>query len=508
MKVRIAFVLFVYIVAVNIPLWIATHFIGFLLTGLFNVELVVLGILSVFLRRMVTVVLLPFVILLDIARGIGMTYLLRPSEMINSTRYLSEAVPSHFLGIVAVVACIGVVCLLGAVASGSRLDGREQAFVASALTIFVVVCGAVDVATGHTSALRRDYQAGAVRLTRFPSHALVMSELNHRRYSAGANVLVPAASKVMVRFDGASVLPRTNAMAPNVVLILVESWGRPLAADLEGALVRPYGGKELSEKYTVERGTVPFYGPTVAGEARELCSSAMGFGLLTAPRSQLKDCLPTKMRMLGYHSVAVHGFSARMFDRGEWYGRIGFDETWFREQLQAQGLPLCPGPFPGTCDAAVSEWIGDQLQREADSPQFIYWVTLNSHLPVPLPNLVKAPPSCSDVSSTAEDPAMCSWYQLVFNVHRSVSELALRSTTRPTVFLIVGDHAPPFSSSRLRSQFSDRVVPYILLTPKRGELREGPQPLRSFAVATHTPSVLRRPHWKKGRTSSFLPAAE
>ncbi len=122
--------------------------------------------------------------------------------------------------------------------------------------------------------------------------------------------------------------------------------------------------------------------------------------------------------------------------------RIGFDETWFRDRLQQQGLPLCPGPFPGICDAAVSVWIGDQLQRNSESPQLIYWVTLNSHLPVPIPNLVKAPPSCSNTSITAENPAICSWYQLIFNVHRSVVELALRSTTRPTVFIIVQDHIP------------------------------------------------------------------
>jgi Sulfatase len=285
-------------------------------------------------------------------------------------------------------------------------------------------------------------------------------------------------------------------------LILVESWGEPLATDLDESLIRPYTDQNLAEKYTVSRGTVPFYGPTVAGEARELCGSAMGFGLLIAPRSELQSCLPTKMNTMGYHSVAVHGFSARMFGRGEWYDKIGFDEAWFRDRLQGQGLPLCPGPFPGICDAAASEWIGDQLQRNSDLPQFIYWVTLNSHLPVPIPNRVKAPPPCSGVSITAENPALCSWYQLVFNVHRSVSDLALRSTTRPTVFLIVGDHAPPFSAPGLRAQFSDQVVPYILLMPKRNELREGSPTTRSLAVATRPPVGTRRQHLKKEKALS------
>jgi phosphoglycerol transferase MdoB-like AlkP superfamily enzyme len=203
------------------------------------------------------------------------------------------------------------------------------------------------------------------------------------------------------------------------------------------------------------------------------------------------------MNAMGYHSMAVHGYSARMFDRVDWYGRIGFDETWFRDQLQGQGLPMCPGPFPGTCDADTSVWIGDQLEKNSDSPQFIYWVTLNSHLPVPIPNLVKDPPSCSESSITAENRAICSWYQLVFNVHRSVSELALRATTRPTIFLIVGDHAPPFSSARLRSQFSDRVVPYVLLVPKRDGTAESPGTTGSLAVVARPAAGARRAHLKK-----------
>jgi phosphoglycerol transferase MdoB-like AlkP superfamily enzyme len=294
-------------------------------------------------------------------------------------------------------------------------------------------------------------------------------------------------------------------MLPNLVLILVESWGKPLATDMDESLLRPYSDSNLQEKYTLSRGTVPFYGPTVDGEARELCGSAIGFGLLTASASQLKGCLPTKLDAMGYHSMGVHGFTGRMFDRSTWYSRIGFDETWFRDRLQGQGLPLCPGALPGICDADVSAWIGNQLQRSSDSPQFIYWVTLNSHLPVPIPNLVKAPPSCSGTSITAENPAICSWYQLEFNVHRSVSELALRSTARPTVFLIVGDHAPPFDSPKLRSQFSDQVVPYVLLMPKMNGIKEGSQGTRSVAVATHPPAGTRKPHLKKGKVLSHSP---
>jgi phosphoglycerol transferase MdoB-like AlkP superfamily enzyme len=305
-----------------------------------------------------------------------------------------------------------------------------------------------------------------------------------------------------MRVEDASVTSHADAIVPNVVLILVESWGKSLDAGLERSLVQPYLDGDLSEQYTMSEGTVPFYGPTVAGEARELCGSAIGFGLLGASAAELNGCLPEHMHRKGYHSVALHGYSGRMFKRGEWYSRIGFDESWFRDRLQQQGLPVCPGPFPGICDAAASVWIGDLLHRDDDSPQFIYWVTLNSHLPVPVPNAVKAPPVCSENAITAESAAVCSWYQLVFNVHRSVAALALRPTKRPTIFLIVGDHAPPFSSVRLKSHFSDQVVPYVLLMPRSKRVNDGVETMRSVALASHPAAGERRSPLKKEATHS------
>jgi hypothetical protein len=50
-------------------------------------------------------------------------------------------------------------------------------------------------------------------------------------------------------------------------------------------------------------------------------------------------------------------------------------------------------------------------------------------------------------------------------VHQSVQQAALGTTARPTVFILVGDHAPPFAASQLRADFSSTQVPYVMLTP-------------------------------------------
>jgi hypothetical protein len=507
MRPRSYFAIFVYIVFANIPFWVASHSMGLLFKGPFSDEFVLVGILSAFLRRTLTVVLLLIAILLDMLNSIATTYLLSASDMLQSARSLFEFAPSHLWDIVVIALCIVMVCLMAILTASNGIGNRERGYFVGTLAIFILLCATFDAATGHILASRQNRQLGTLCLARFGGHFLVMSVIERRRFeipvSAGTHTSVPAASAIIAGFETASLSSPTKAIVPNVVLILVESWGKPLATDLEESLVQPYRDKNLTEEYTVSRGAVPYYEPTIAGEARELCSSSMGFGLLSATRLELESCLPTKMRKMGYHSMAIHGFTGRIFDRSKWYDRIGFDETWFRDQLQTEGLPLCPGPFPGVCDAAAAAWIGDRLQRSSKSPQFIYWVTLNSHLPVPIPNHVKSPAPCSDVSATTDDATLCSWYQLIFNVHRSVSELALRSTVRPTVFLVVGDHAPPFPALRLRDQFSDQVVPYVLLMPKRNEMREGSPSTRSVVVVKSPPNVVRKPHLNRAKSASF-----
>jgi hypothetical protein len=257
-----------------------------------------------------------------------------------------------------------------------------------------------------------------------------------------------------------------NQPMPNLVLVLVESWGLPIDQSIREALNKPYSDSALLARYDVSQGTVPFYGPTIAGEARELCNSKFGFHLLNASSKELESCLPDKLRTMGYHTIALHGMDGHMFDRSAWYNVIGFQEIWFRDRFRKQGLSDCAGAFTGTCDSAVAGWIANRLGQSDPNPDFIYWVTLNSHLPVPTPPPLAIKEPCSAGTLLAQQSAFCSWYQLISNVHHSVVQVALSRISRPTVFVIVGDHAPGFSNALVRSQFSNEVVPYMLLVPR------------------------------------------
>jgi hypothetical protein len=64
------------------------------------------------------------------------------------------------------------------------------------------------------------------------------------------------------------------------------------------------------------------------------------------------------------------------------------------------------------------------------------------------------------------DNSVCSWYQLVLVVNKSVRQMALKPLSRATIFVIAGDHAPPFDRQEIRDEFSSTEVPYVILLPR------------------------------------------
>jgi phosphoglycerol transferase MdoB-like AlkP superfamily enzyme len=389
-----------------------------------------------------------------------------------------------------------------------RRDERQYA-VPLILSTFLALCVFADVGRGQITLLNPDRQMGSIRLARISVGAFLWEARQHRKIECLARLqqdsrTVGASSKLPVWMKSSSV----QRNQPNIVLVMVESWGQPVSRDIGDALLAPYKDASISRAYKMETGVVSFHGPTIDAETRELCSDELGFGVITAPASSFRDCLPMRLARRGYYTTAVHGFSGRMFKRDDWYRKARFDEAWFREQLQPRGLSMCPGPFPGICDAAVGEWIGNRLEEGRNAPQFIYWVTLNSHLPVPVPNQVEDSPSCSGSAEISDNAAECSWYQLVYNVHRSVSKLAAKVASRPTMFVIVGDHAPPFSQPELKERFSESVVPYIVLSSKYGAADAPLQSNRSIASRSNHQAGYAKHHKKKTEPASSAEGGE
>jgi hypothetical protein len=491
------FVLF-YAVGANTPFWMASHWLGLLPLGWLCIEFAGVGLLALFIPRGLSATLLLIVTAADIISDVSRTYYLSPTDCLSNLASLRDFSSIRVLAIAAVLTATLLCVVIAASFPTKKIQGSQRAYAAASLLAFAFVAISADYIgiaheTGHLPSPLHIARPGDTNkfsnyknlwIGRYPAFRLLLDQ----RYFGRSAGVGPS-----TRFDASSIASAAAVAVPflgsasgkpaqqkyNLVLVLLESWGLSTDTSLRSALVEPYLQPELLAKYQILQGTAPFYGSTIAGEARELCGSRFGSHIIDATSQELQNCLPIHLETLGFHSMAVHGMEGHMFSRSSWYARIGFQEMWFKDKFVQQGLPGCVGAFKGTCDAALADWIGRRLQQNDTNPDFVYWVTLNSHLPVPVPSGLPDGAPCSVVPILTQQPPLCSWYQLVANVHRSVARLAMTKLARPTIFVVVGDHAPPFANTTLRSHFSGTDVPYIVLVPRRPRVPRWPNAERS-----------------------------
>lgn len=481
-----------YAIVSNVPYWAASRWIGLLPLGWFCLEYAACGVIALFVPGKTAAALLFALIVMDLTCGVSKTYYLAPTDCFKSLGYVHELSATRLIAVVVVGILTLVVISIAALFLSAPLRGEGRRCAAACLLAFAAIVASSDLITvvresGHLpNALHwltgatfvdsnRSSEYQRLWASRYPLVRLVRNESLYGwtpiEFGSLADYSsVPSATGQALELSGIEENRDPREM-PNLVVIVVESWGIETDPNIANALTQPYLQPELLSQYRVVQGEVRFYGSTVAAEARELCGRKFGPQIESASSQDLQGCVPGRLAALGYSSVGLHGMDQEMFRRKIWYRSLGFQEEWFRDRFRQQELPDCPGAFVGTCDAAVADWMAHRLTTASDRPDFVYWMTLNSHLPVPIPSGTAPEPSCVLSPLPAQPPSFCSWYRLVANVHSSVARLALTKLSRPTIFVIVGDHAPPFSNSVLRNEFSDTDVPYVILLPKSIALR-------------------------------------
>ena len=252
-----------------------------------------------------------------------------------------------------------------------------------------------------------------------------------------------------------------SAAHENVVVVVVESMG--LLQDRDGVSQEfsAFADPRIQQLYHVNQGSVPFDGPTVVGEMRELCHLDTDIHIDEQTVAGHAPCLPQQFRERGYDTAAFHGFRGTMFHRRTWYPKVGFQETDFLRELK--DVPICNGAFFGPCDAAVAAKLEQRLADRTAArgrPQFLYWMTLNGHLPV---DVARAPQQPCPIHADTE---VCAQLAYTEEVLSAVKKLALDPRIGRTEIVVVGDHAPPYVSLARRELFSSSSVPFVTLTPK------------------------------------------
>lgn len=250
----------------------------------------------------------------------------------------------------------------------------------------------------------------------------------------------------------------------HVLLILVEALGVPAGEEEKAIFEADWNRPEWRGRYDVSTGTSKYFGSTTNGELRELCDR---WAYYTQFDFANADCLPEHFRKAGFHTTAMHSFTGELFERSDWYPQIGFEDMVFAKDLYRVGIPECPGVFPGACDADVPAVILKRLEK-AKQPQFLYWLTLNTHLPVVADEAMGTRPCTTGPVQWRKDFfALCRLFQLHHHLADKISEMALSPELPPTDILIVGDHKPPILDRATSERFEDGKVPWIYLRAKK-----------------------------------------
>ncbi|MFP5229311.1 MAG: sulfatase-like hydrolase/transferase [Acidobacteriota bacterium] len=452
-----------YLILPNLPLLFLRSKLTLVPHGIINIECLLVGVCSLFLPRLLVFLLLLAEIAGSFAYELCYSFQIRFVDLLASLRSAGDLPMLRKEEMLIALATMAGMAAL--VAFGLR-PPRHRRWVATALLGLVVLLSAFDVWDGQNPLLNAQVQRASERLTLSPWVTLgIRARALTREESQGLlrDSPMPSATSAMM----AMLSVRSEQNNPDVVVVVVESWGELTDLHLQETMTSPYRDPAIEAAYDVRYGTTPFDGMTVPGELRELCHSHLGFGVLHISKTQEQRCLPDEYRAQGYQTEAIHGYVGGMFQREDWYKNLGFEKTWFARDLAAQGLPECPGAFPGICDPAIADWIGQSLLRSPRvQPRFVYWMTLNSHIPLPLDPELPTDDLCRSRPVLGQSQALCSWFRVVHALHVGVAKLTIQVKQQPTVFVLVGDHAPPFANPALRQYFSDTAVPWIILTPK------------------------------------------
>jgi len=414
------------------------------------------------------------VYLVAIASGIG-----TPQRFTPIVAYLVVALLARHVSPVAVAVSYFVVLTYDLTSTTSRMFGlsflemftvlqfatevkvlASMLYAVIALGIFVSTVVALTLLIREQASIRQARLLGPLAVAAVLSVVeLSVNSLPHYHFGAAFAAGQPFSSAL--KASGFETKLNQGQAQRTVMVVMVEGLGVFENPAHQSVIDSPFTQPEIMSRYDVSRGETAYFGSTTAAEMRELCATRSPYQ--TVMEGPQPACLPAIMAAQGYRTLSVHGFSAGMFDRSQWYPNIGFAQSLFARDFARRGLAQCGAVFTGACDTAIADQLGAIIQKSQD-PLFLYWLTLNTHIPI-TPGEHSGRVSCPN-GGVYGDAEVCDMAGMWFDVFDAVAQLAMTGAKTGMDILIVGDHAPPLWSRKQRALFKPGVVPWVLLTAK------------------------------------------
>ena len=232
----------------------------------------------------------------------------------------------------------------------------------------------------------------------------------------------------------------------STVVVLVESYGVNKSVAYTKALLSPFSNSNAQ-----------FLGLYPRDASHTQGAEWEDFGALGGTIRQTP--LPQKFKKNNFQTWYLHGYDEKFYERGENYGKFGFDSLLFKKDLASRGLASCHYGFDGICDTSIVNYIDSLL---IDSiPKFVYWTTLDAHPPYELSGVIERSAFCKELSLSNVD---CTYLTLQENTMRALAKLAAKHPE--CRFVIRGDHRPMGSleQSDFVQSFYFRWVPMVVIT--------------------------------------------
>ncbi|WP_157576444.1 sulfatase-like hydrolase/transferase [Hydrogenophaga pseudoflava] len=241
-----------------------------------------------------------------------------------------------------------------------------------------------------------------------------------------------------------------------ILFVISEAWGLPRDPNILEKQILSL--RNSAHVQGLELNSVYARGATAAGELRELCGlipSRMNFGKMTS--ELVGECLPKKLKTLGYRTVAVHGADSGMYRRSRWYPILGFEQMFFKDDMPASESHCYS--FPGYCDRNIFPVVRDQLKNDQ---VFVYWLTLNTHVPYDRRDISQYREElCSVFTGESSNEMLCNYQNLHAQFFDGLANLIKDDALRGVEVVVVGDHAPIFLDGETRERFERERVPVL-----------------------------------------------
>jgi hypothetical protein len=252
----------------------------------------------------------------------------------------------------------------------------------------------------------------------------------------------------------------------NQMLIIVESFGL-----INDSLKREMFQKDISyvfksNNWNISWGKTPFNGSTTHAELRELLNYSGDFRYFLKPQhaNNFNSIFQIKKKQ-DYNTISIHSYKANMFERAIWWKNIGADHVFFSEDVQFesnfQSKLNYESPFISVNDEDAFDFVHSKISPKGK--YFVYFLTENAHLPF------KGKPNTPGASNLFQIDKESNLSGEAKNQSKRITNFLVYVAThldsnKFQKLLIVGDHMPPFLDKNDRSFYSDKFVPYCIIT--------------------------------------------